>query len=583
MPAPALHATCAALLAGIMAAACSGKTAGGAAGGADGPGSPGFQQGAGTDAVTLAVSLSASATAACSGQCVQLTPQIRGGLAPYTVRWSDGMTSGDETREVCPTATTTYAAVVTDSSGSGGELPLAGGEAQASATIDVTPGACADGQDAGYAEDAQASGPFPTTAPRTRCTAGWDSVSSVWAGFDLHEVGASVAIDPSGNIVFATSFTKSFGTLAASAQGDSDMMVVKLDAQCRVVWSRHYGAPSSHVFVGSIRTDASGNVVLGGGFLTSFPYGLDFGTGPQFGTQSGMFVTKLDPNGKTVWVDTAIAPSDDSTTGISYAGDLAIDASGNVVLIYQGPAALGVTSDGGYAVTNELVKLDPGGKVVFAKSSDELAPAAWHIESVDVARDGSIWAAGSADEVSGDVRVVHVGANGAAIASQVVSSPSSPCSVSGGAVRVSQTAGITVSGACTPASATDWTRWFVGLSPSASPAWTRSPIVASGSSSDPAQLARVDGDGDTWITSVIMGTQDLGTPVGTLSSAAGGSLELLVLGPDGTLRSGSAFGGGAGSPALGDMALGPNRSVVLVGWNVASYDKQTFTVTAMGF
>ena len=103
----------------------------------------------------------------------------------------------------------------------------------------------------------------------------------------------------------------------------------------------------------------------------------------------------------------------------------------------------------------------------------------------------------------------------------------------------------------------------VGLSPSASPAspaWTRSQIVASGSSSDPAQLARVDGDGDTWITGVIMGTQDLGTPVGTLSSAAGGSLELLVLGPDGTLRSGSAFGGGAGSPALGDMALGPNRS-----------------------
>jgi hypothetical protein len=272
------------------------------------------------------------------------------------------------------------------------------------------------------------------------------------------------------------------------------MMVVKLDAQCRVVWSRHYGAPSSHVFVGSIRTDASGNVVLGGGFLTSFPYGHDFGTGPQSANQSGMFVTKLDPNGKTVWVDTAIAPSDDSTTGISYAGDLAIDASGNVVLIYEGPAALGVTSDGGYAITNELVKLDPGGKVVFAKSSDELEPAAWHIESVDVARDGSIWAAGSADEASSDIRVVHVGANGAPIASQVMSSPSSPCSVSGGAVRVSPTAGITVSGARTPPSAADWTRWFVGLSPSASPgppAWTRSPIVASGSSSGPAHRKAV--------------------------------------------------------------------------------------------
>lgn len=56
MPAPALHATCATLLARIMAAACSGKTAGGTAGGADGPGAPGFQQGADTDdAGTLAV------------------------------------------------------------------------------------------------------------------------------------------------------------------------------------------------------------------------------------------------------------------------------------------------------------------------------------------------------------------------------------------------------------------------------------------------------------------------------------------------------------------------------------------------
>ncbi len=143
-----LHEACAALLAGVMIAACSGRELSteptdGAAGGEDGPGTAGFQNGADAAARSLAVSLSASATTSCPGSCVELTPQIDGGTAPYTVRWSDGATSGGGTRQVCPAATTTYTVVVTDSSGKSGELALPDLQAQASVTITIPRGACA--------------------------------------------------------------------------------------------------------------------------------------------------------------------------------------------------------------------------------------------------------------------------------------------------------------------------------------------------------------------------------------------------------------------------------------------------------
>jgi hypothetical protein len=197
-----LHEACAALLTGVVVAACSGRGLSanpteGAAGGDDGPDTPGFQDGADAAAGSLAVSLSASATASCPGQCVGLTPQIRGGIAPYTVRWSDGSTSGGGTREVCPTATTTYAAVVTDSSGNGGEVPLADRQAQASVTIAVTPGACAGAPDAcpDGGDTSCAAGP---DAGADAAGASVDPGDAPWSGCETIEVGDGVPLPDAG-------------------------------------------------------------------------------------------------------------------------------------------------------------------------------------------------------------------------------------------------------------------------------------------------------------------------------------------------------------------------------------------------
>ena len=96
------------------------------------------------------------------------------------------------------------------------------------------------------------------------------------------------------------------------------------------------------------------------------------------------FVTKLDPTGKTLWVYAAASPS--SAGDGEGMDDLAVDASGNIVLAMSGlPSPDGATT--GYAI----VKLDSGGQPVFVVPSRAFAPADAVMQSVAVAPDGSIW------------------------------------------------------------------------------------------------------------------------------------------------------------------------------------------------
>src|SRR6185312_3665396 len=99
-----------------------------------------------TDATTgaLTVIATSSAPAICSGQCVDLAAQATGGVAPYRYAWSPGAAGDGGAAHVCPTATTTYTARATDSSGQGGELARPPAAGSASVTVAVGP-SCADG------------------------------------------------------------------------------------------------------------------------------------------------------------------------------------------------------------------------------------------------------------------------------------------------------------------------------------------------------------------------------------------------------------------------------------------------------
>lgn len=79
-------------------------------------------------------------TLSCAGDCATVAVVATGGYPPYSFHWSDGAPS--QTRQVCPTATTSYDVTVKDS-GSTGEVPRAAQTVDRSLTASVL--ACPDG------------------------------------------------------------------------------------------------------------------------------------------------------------------------------------------------------------------------------------------------------------------------------------------------------------------------------------------------------------------------------------------------------------------------------------------------------
>jgi hypothetical protein len=79
-------------------------------------------------------------TLSCAGECATVAVVATGGSAPYSFRWSDGTTS--QTRQVCPTVTTSYTVTVKDS-GSAGEVPRPAESIERPLTASVL--ACPDG------------------------------------------------------------------------------------------------------------------------------------------------------------------------------------------------------------------------------------------------------------------------------------------------------------------------------------------------------------------------------------------------------------------------------------------------------
>lgn len=228
------------------------------------------------------------------------------------------------------------------------------------------------------------------------------------------------------------------------------------------------------------------------------------------------------------------------------------------------------------------MKLDPDGHVVFERSTDDLGLAAWSLETVSVAPDGTLWAAG-ANINTGAVVAVHLTAAASLLSTVALPAPANPGLYVGGAARVGSGGAVALSGASGPGqTAEDWDRWFAGVTSTGEDRWQSTTIHQAGTPWDPAQLVRVDADGYAWVAGSLLGTLDLGAPVGVLSSTPTGSMAVLVYGPDGKVRSGTAING-VTEPFIGDIALGADRSVVLAGWDIDTTGAGLFFVSKLGF
>lgn len=183
-----------------------------------------------------------------------------------------------------------------------------------------------------------------------------------------------VALDGSGN-VFTTGFfhgTADFDpgpdTASLSAVANSDIYVLKLDADGNYLWAKSIGG-TGYDSGFALAVDANGAVYTTGYFNNS----VDFNPGAGNFTLSSKgyhdaFILKLDSDGNFVWAYHMGSSSYD----IGY--DIKIDAAGqvyasgyfnNTIDFDPGAGELNLTSFGNIDIY--VVKLDPDGSLVWAK------------------------------------------------------------------------------------------------------------------------------------------------------------------------------------------------------------------------
>jgi hypothetical protein len=183
---------------------------------------------------------------------------------------------------------------------------------------------------------------------------------------------ADVATDAAGNVLVAGTFLTAvdFGGGPLTNTGGSDVFVAKLDPDGNHIFSQRFGEASGK----SASFDVTDGAIDSAGNLLvtgRFLGTLDFGSGPLASTDNyDVFVMKLDPDGNHVFTRSF------SGLNVAQGRGVAADAAGNVYVVgsFQGMLDCG----GGTlasAGSNDIfvAKLDPDGNHIFSKRFGDAA------------------------------------------------------------------------------------------------------------------------------------------------------------------------------------------------------------------
>jgi hypothetical protein len=122
--------------------------------------------------------------------------------------------------------------------------------------------------------------------------------SAIPGGADFADLAAfnGVSVDPSGNTVAVGTFagTAKAGDPAAPSQGKDDAVIVKLDPDGHLLWTRTFGSTETDTLE-AVTLDAQGNLLLAG--VTAGMIDLGGGAKAPVGSQD-VFLLRLDPAGK---------------------------------------------------------------------------------------------------------------------------------------------------------------------------------------------------------------------------------------------------------------------------------------------
>ncbi len=105
--------------------------------------------------------------------------------------------------------------------------------------------------------------------------------------------GRAVAEDRDGNVIVTGIFMESadFGDQTLTAAGDMDIVVLKLDAMGKTVFSKRFGGAAGNDVGSDVAVDETGAI-----FTTGWFHGtVDFGAGPYTTPDLGWYLLKLAP------------------------------------------------------------------------------------------------------------------------------------------------------------------------------------------------------------------------------------------------------------------------------------------------
>lgn len=212
---------------------------------------------------------------------------------------------------------------------------------------------------------------------------GWVWGKSYGGGFN--EIGYATATDVNGNVLATgvyTSTTLSIGSTTLTCAGSQDVFVSKSDPSGNPLWAISIGGSGQERAL-SIKTDAAGNIYIGGHFASP---SLDVAGSITLTNngQSDIFVIKLDSDGAVLWAKSA------GSTGDDFGYSLAVDATGNVYVtgtFFGTSLTFGSTTLSSIAWDIFLVKYDTDGNVQWARKQDGFG--SYNEEAYAVATDAS--------------------------------------------------------------------------------------------------------------------------------------------------------------------------------------------------
>ncbi|TNE47441.1 MAG: hypothetical protein EP343_19925 [Deltaproteobacteria bacterium] len=207
--------------------------------------------------------------------------------------------------------------------------------------------------------------------------------------------GRGVVVDSAGKVYVSGTFaaTVGFGSSTFTSQGHMDIFVTQLDSKGAIQNTKAFGGTvSGFEILNAVTVDSTGNIYVMGSFDSTLSIGTTTLSSPN-GNQS-MFVGKLDPKGKWLWVRSV-----DVSSGSLEGRALALDSSSHLYIVgafstvnSSSPIQIGATSLVSKVMDVFVAKMDKDGTWLWAKTAG--GSHSDYGETVEVDSTGNVYVGG---------------------------------------------------------------------------------------------------------------------------------------------------------------------------------------------